>query len=86
MKKSDLINFINTNIQAPILLYTYEKLVGKPIRGHRLWDQTNTEILQILNEHFDDNLIGTMPNDQYKVIEILQADCYDTTEPEGETE
>lgn len=79
MKKEELINFINEHLQSDEWLQTNEELLsttalsglvlGTPI--NKTWCASKERVLTVIQEYFDENLKGHMPNDESHIVRIL---------------
>jgi hypothetical protein len=69
-KKEELIAFINTINEDTHMLRTKETIIATKEFGNRSFNAPNEHLIDLINEGFDDNLIGSVGTD-VNIINIL---------------
>ncbi len=77
--KQQLLDFVNSTLTTELLLHTTEELIENTtgdnlVLGSRInktWGTSKERALVILNDYYDDELIGHMPNDDGHITKII---------------
>lgn len=79
MNKQELINFITEHLQPDEWLQTNEELLGTTAQSglvlgesiNKTWCASKERVLTVIQEYFDENLKGHMPNDESHIVRII---------------